>query len=410
MNFLQGLGGIGAGLITANQLLRQQKQDEINNKYRTAMTGLADAQLSKINKEAENSVAYGAIADQNQPGTQTIARANAPVDEWGNPEVETIAKPGDRLGAFDKMAAEALKRGDREGYAKFVQFGDTLKKHSDEGITDIAKMINIGAVDPAAAEKSFNLAGQMRVVPGSTKWDADTGVLSGIDASTGQQISMDRQAAQRHLVMTGAIKPDEYASAGDGQVFNKRTGVVSGSSRSAHKPIVVNGSIFEQQDDGNGGVTYKKVAEAPKQASIVVHQNSGGGGGGPSLTTTQQRSNEEINAARQALTGMSRDDVLRKTQQATATGRNNPDYDPQLASQWKLANRRKYGDDTQFDQFNTPTERPNLGNDLRRMKQQTDIAKRMSADPAMKGMRAGKITPQGLEVLDTNGRIVGHYN
>lgn len=403
MNFLQGLGGVGSGLIAAQKILRQQENDKINNQYRTTMAGLADARLKDAQDERDAKAAYGQIADQNQGGTQTILRADAPADEWGQQQTETIAKPSGNV--FDEMAAEALKRGDQAGYAKFTQYGDHLKKQQGEGVTDIAKMVYSGAVDPTAAEKAFNTAGQMRVAPGSVKWDADTGTLSGIDASSGQAISMNKAEAQRHLVMSGAIKPDEYASAGDGQVFNKRTGAISGTARI--KPVVANGTVLVPGVDEDGNATMTPVYTAPKQPSVVIHQ--GGGAGSDGLTTPQQRANDEIDAARQALSGMNRHDVMRKTQSATATGRNNPDYDPQLAGQWKLANRRKYGDDPQFDQF-TRQQSGTVTQDLARAKQQTDIAKRMSADPTMKGMRTGKLTPQGMEVLDSNNRLIGHYN
>lgn len=217
MNFLQGLGGVGAGLMVANKTLRDQKNDEILNRYRTAEAGLADVKLTEAKKGQENEAAYGALASKDS-GTQTILRADAPADEWGQQQTENVGMPNRRAG-FDAMAQEALKRGDQAGYAKFVQYGDHLKKQQDEGVTDIAKMVHSGAVDLAAAEKSFNNAGTMRVLPGSTKWDAATGTLSGIDATSGQPISMDKNSAQQYLIMSGNIKPDEYASAGDGQVL-----------------------------------------------------------------------------------------------------------------------------------------------------------------------------------------------
>lgn len=225
-NFLGTLGGIGAGLMTVGQINRQAEQDKINNRFKESQVGLADVQLKNAKKAQENEAAYGAIAEDPRyaGGTQTFLGADAPVDEWGNPQVDTIDKPADRRGAFSAMAQEALKRGDQANYERFVKFDDHLKKQHDEGVTDIAKMVHAGSVDPAAVEKTWNSAGSMRVVPGSVKWDADTGVLSGIDSATAQPISVDKEAAKRYLTMNGTLKPDEYASAGDGVVFNKRTG------------------------------------------------------------------------------------------------------------------------------------------------------------------------------------------
>jgi hypothetical protein len=39
-----------------------------------------------------------------------------------------------------------------------------------------------------------------------------------------------------------------------------------------------------------------------------------------------------------------------------------------------------------------------------------DTPSRFAADPAMKGHQMGKVTPQGVEVLDSSGKLVGHYN
>lgn len=127
------------------------------------------------------------------------------------------------------------------------------------------------------------------------------------------------------------------------------------------------------------------------------------------LTVPQQRANKEIDAARKALAGMSRDEVLRKTQPATATGRVNREYDPQLAGQWKLANRRKYGDDPQADGFDQQRTQTPIPQNPQKAKH-TDITSRMAADPAMKGNRPGRLVPNGIEVIDSSGRVIGHYN
>jgi len=64
---------------------------------------------------------------------------------------------------------------------------------------------------------------------------------------------------------------------------------------------------------------------------------------------TQQRSNLEIDAARDRIAGLSPDEIKRKTQQFSATGRENPDFDPTLAKAVSLSNRRKVGADDVFD-------------------------------------------------------------
>lgn len=448
MNFLGAMGGIGAGITAGAKDWRdadEAKQKQEETKQRNAESDLRMKQIqmgiTKAQKEVDDSKAYGEIASGDQggadgQGSQAIlpsaarppaAMASAGLSRVGEslpimpdiaPASGATATEGMAAGAavaetkqppagatpasmrktFQKMANAALIRGDMDAYQKFSGHVDHVKKVEDEGVLDIAKMIHLGNVNPAEAERAFNAAGNMRVVPGSVKWDAATGTLSGVDASTGQPASMDKQTAQRYLVMSGAIKPEEYSSAGDGQVFNKLTGEVKGTPRSNHKPIVVNGAIFEQQDDGSGGVNYAKVAEAPKQPSVVVHQ------GGDSLTTPQQRTNASIEAARTAIGGMSREELQKKTAKFTMTGRENPSYDPRLDGLWKQATSRKYGDDPHHDAF---TQRSAQAN---QPQQQPSHQQRFSADPAMKGMRLGKQTDRGVEVLDANGRLVGHYN
>lgn len=431
MNLLGAMGGIGAGITAGVKDLRdadegKQKREENALRMKAIQMGITKAQ-----KEVDDSKAYGEIASGDQGGadgqgsqailptaaqppassanmaamglaslggpTATEGMAAGTAVAGGTP-TPTGAMPTSMRKKFQKMANAALIRGDMDAYQKFNGFVDHAKKVEGEGVIDIAKMIHLGNVNPAEAEQAFNAAGNMRVVPGSVKWDAATGTLSGVDASTGQPASMDKQTAQQYLIMSGAIKPEEYSSAGDGQVFSKRTGEVKGTPRSNHKPIVVNGAIFEQQDDGSGGVTYAKVAEAPKQPSVVIRQ------GGDSLTTPQQRTNASIEAARTAIGGMSREELQKKTAKFTTTGRENPSYDPRLDGLWKQATSRKYGDDPHHDAF---TQRSAQAN---QPQQQPNHQQRFSADPVMKGRRLGAQTDRGFEVFDANGKLIGHYN
>lgn len=385
-------GGVADGYKTGVKMANDQKASDLKAQK-------LQMEVDQARKGIKDLQDYGETAsDALNQGTQTVLRADAPADEFGEQKADIIPKPVNHGVMFQKMANQALMRGDTDNYAKFSKNADDIKKAENEGMADLAKQIYTGVVDPAVAEKAFNAKGSMRVVPGSVTWDNDAGVLSGIDASTGRPLSMSKQAAQRYLVMSGAIKPDEYASAGEGQVFNKRTGDIVGGRRV--KPVVVNGAIFEQQTDGDGNTSYAKVAEAPRQPSVIVHQ-----GGGSDLTTPQQRTNEEINSARQALTGMSREEVMKRTARFTTTGRENPTYDPRLDAQWKLANRRKYGQDEAFDAFSS---RPAAGQGPNH--QADAIQSRFSTDPAMKGMRIGRQTPIGAEVFDASGKLVGHYN
>lgn len=121
------------------------------------------------------------------------------------------------------------------------------------------------------------------------------------------------------------------------------------------------------------------------------------------LTVPQQRANAEIQAARRALTGKSRAEVARRAM-STIDGFSNPDYDPQVSALWRRANTRLYGNDPAFDSFQVKV-KPAPPSRSERF----DMHKRFTLDPKMKGYRAGKFTPEGLEILNGDGSVAGHY-
>lgn len=116
---------------------------------------------------------------------------------------------------------------------------------------------------------------------------------------------------------------------------------------------------------------------------------------GVTLSIPQRRINAEIDAARAYVSGMSPEEIQKKTQQYSATGRINDAFDPTLAAKVKQAQRRKFGEDEGFD--------------LNSARPVDDLPGRFSADPQMRGYRLGRQTPQGFEVFDASGRLAGHY-
>ncbi|MER2540008.1 MAG: hypothetical protein ABTQ26_12275 [Azonexus sp.] len=122
--------------------------------------------------------------------------------------------------------------------------------------------------------------------------------------------------------------------------------------------------------------------------------------GAERLSLPQQRSNAEIDAARNAVAGLTPQEIQRKTAKTTNTGRENPDFDPTLERAVTLAGRRKVGADDHFDQ-RQQGQQP-AGND-------GDVTTRFKADQAMAGHTLGKQTELGTEVLDRAGKIIGHY-
>lgn len=124
---------------------------------------------------------------------------------------------------------------------------------------------------------------------------------------------------------------------------------------------------------------------------------------GTRLTLPQRRSNFEIAAARKAVAGLTPEEIKHKTANYTATGRENPDYDPSLAKAVSLAGRRMYGDDAEFDQ------RQPQGQAQQPAGTDGDVMTRFRADAGMKGHTMGKQTDMGVEVLDASGKLIGHY-
>ena len=82
---------------------------------------------------------------------------------------------------------------------------------------------------------------------------------------------------------------------------------------------------------------------------------------------------------------------------------------PQLARAAQLANTRKYGTDHEFDAFGGGGANAAEGHPATEGTAD-DVTARFSGDPAMKGMRIGQHTPQGYQVTDSAGKLVGYYH
>jgi len=151
--------------------------------------------------------------------------------------------------------------------------------------------------------------------------------------------------------------------------------------------------VLTRGQDMRAGTAADRIASNETIAGARIAERSG-------PTLAQQRGNSEIDAARERITGLTPEEIKRKTANFTSTGRENPDFDPTLAKAVTLANRRKIGDDQHFDQREQP--RQAAGND-------GDTMTRFKADQGMKGHTTGKQTENGIEVFDAAGRLIGHY-
>lgn len=116
------------------------------------------------------------------------------------------------------------------------------------------------------------------------------------------------------------------------------------------------------------------------------------------LTLAQDTANKQIDISRQRIKDMSPDEIRLKTAKATDTGRPNEQYDSTLAQHVRLANKRKYGTDDWYDQQGTT-----------QANTQPTVSQRFGSDPAMRGNKMGNQTSKGIEVLDSNGKLIGFY-
>ena len=149
-----------------------------------------------------------------------------------------------------------------------------------------------------------------------------------------------------------------------------------------------------------GRSAHEDRVDTRQQRRLEAAGNRRGGG----LTLAQQRANAEIDAAREAVTGLDPADIRKRTAKTTDTGRENDQYDPALARAAALAGRRKVGDDPVFDQRQGGQQPQQQAPALDRK----EVATRFRADKAMNAYTLGRDTPQGVEVL-SGGRVVGHY-
>jgi hypothetical protein len=156
--------------------------------------------------------------------------------------------------------------------------------------------------------------------------------------------------------------------------------------------------IRDDRRDERVGMRIDAQSEALDRRLAADAERRGG------LTATQQRTNDSIAAARKQLAGMSADDVRKKTQQYEQSGRINDEFDAGLARAAKLATSRMFGEDPEHDRFSGAKGKENAAANAK-----AETATRFGADPAMKSYRLGAQTPQGHEVRDAAGKLLGYY-
>lgn len=196
------------------------------------------------------------------------------------------------------------------------------------------------------------------------------GALTAFQSLYNSQGFPDGHSVQFKSLGDGKMQIDQIGA--DGNVRGSKTGNVSDLTKQAAlalNPVQAVKFMAEQQGkrDTEGALLDRQVqlenlrqsgqenredrrderlnTRLDAQSENLDRRLSAGG----RTTMSQDRGNMEIDAAREAITGMSPQEIMRRTAKATNTGRANPDYSPGLARQAELANRRKIGADDWFD-------------------------------------------------------------
>lgn len=316
------------------------------------------------------------IAPSSVIAANGIGAINAMRAETAKPQQiaqsEAPAAPGfaDNMDFLIKRASIDMKHRKLNGQG-MMQLMQAKKQLEDEGVRDALLQIHSG--DTQAGIDAFNQYGKRRVkLIDSKQIEAEVGgIKMPTTVVTIEDENGNRQTINAAQALNGFRKLENQ--------LNSALELMKFRQTAGHQKD----TLAETRDYHQGVIDAAKTRAA----------NSGG------LTLPQQRTNEEIDAARQHVADLGPDEIRRRTQQYSTTGRENPDYDPMLASRVRQANHRKYGEDTGFADIANP-----------KADAMQDIGARFASDPTMKGRRIGNKAPQGVEVFDANGKLIGHYN
>lgn len=187
-----------------------------------------------------------------------------------------------------------------------------------------------------------------------------------------------------------ALRPEKLA-----EFLATQEGKRTAEAASLDKSLEVEGLRQEGQEARDD----RRDARLVKQIDAANARHAQGRG----LTAAQERSNAEIDAARDATAGLTPDEIKRRTNKTSDTGRENKEYDGTLARQVTLAGRRKVGDDPDFGTRQGPAPAKSKQTPIQAAREA------LAADTNMAGMTLGEQTVKGFKVLDANGRHVGYF-
>lgn len=283
----------------------------------------------------------------------------------------------DMKGANEIMARENKARGEMIDLSIAANGGNSIAILGD------------GGIEAANAEKT-------------ARWRQDDlidrasrGNQGAVSAAINANATADAEAGRSAVATRG--QDLTFASA------TARQGITARGQDLAHERGTERNDIVVRGQDKRAETSANRLTSNEAIAAARISEQ-----GGPSLA--QQRGNAEIDAARQSIAGLTPDEIKRKTAKTTNTGRENPDFDPTLERAASLANRRKVGADDHFDQRQqAQPQQPAAGTAAAPAYDRADIANRFRSERSMDSHKLGNDTPNGVEVLDASGKVIGHY-
>lgn len=286
-----------------------------------------------------------------------------------------------RHGKLDPTQAMAMQR--------------SIKFARDEGAFDSYNEF-LRSGDPAAAEAVFNKVGRASLVEGSM------GIVEKTDELTGQKYRVLRaKTAEGRDIEFDPVAVGRARGGAAAYAKSLETGAELDIKRREVKAREDTAAGNVSRNEARDAAEQRRADQRDRQLDIMAARLDTSGRERP-LTTAQKMKNMSIDAARKFVAGLTPEDIKRRTAKFSATGRENTDFDPQLAKRMSLANSRKYGDDPDFDE--SSASQPQA------LPKEPAVENRFHADPAMKGRKLGKKTDRGMEVLDASGKLIGFYN
>lgn len=249
--------------------------------------------------------------------------------EFYNPPGTKSVEPGqdiagNAMGGYDWRGASArlAKEGDIKGALETAKAGREAKKSA----ADLKiKLLSVDKAERAQVMENLNLVGRLSQ-EGISKYE------------------LARKSGRGH---DQAIQDmDEwYDSAGEQLI---KLGVSASDIPQKFDPVKARSAMALVSEAGALDIEKKKVDIAKTRAEIAKIKRETGK---KKLTAAQKSNNIEIDNSRRLLRerGVTKESIKLLTSKSTETGRENPDYDPDIARIVSKALQRKTGDDPEFE-------------------------------------------------------------